>query len=650
MNSKDILQALQGGAMSAEDAEKKLRRIMDERLPAEVEPPLFSEVPQGSSFTLPAEWKKYAQQEQGTVSSVVTISEPATGIVQVTMEDKAHKNTFSVDLIIGLMQAFHTIQEKRSYKVVILTGYENYFACGGSQEGLTALYEGKVKMTDVNIYSLPLQCEIPVIAAMQGHAIGGGWCFGLFSDFFVMSRESSYTCNHMKYGFTPGDGATLVFPEKFGYSLAQEILFTGRKYRGAELESRGLGIPIVPRKEVLAYAVELAKELAEVPRSSLVLLKAHMTEAIKKRLSGTLEKEWQMQEQTFINKPDVMQKMLSAFNQVPKEREKGNGSESSHNQARESVSQRDESIRARFSELIYLNRREQGQPVFWFHGEGGGVEGYQSIAQTCSRPFYGLQARGRMSAEAPIYGIKAMASYYIQLIQATQPKGPYDLGGYSLGGILAYETARQLQETGQRVRSIVMVDSMDGASLKKATISNHGLILQTVNLSLMNRIRRGAEQWLQKLIHQREVDENMSEEEYLRRLISIGTTRGLSQRKTETELFAIFRKNIQVQQAFEADQFEILPLPDAQNVTCLYFRNQKGEYYGELWPYLTGTIDQNRLDNLSYWEEWRTQFPHLQIIDVDATSHITLLFEQNPQETISSVCEHLYQLREEMTN
>jgi acyl carrier protein len=92
-----------------------------------------------------------------------------------------------------------------------------------------------------------------------------------------------------------------------------------------------------------------------------------------------------------------------------------------------------------FPELINLNGRFKGPPVFWFHGGLGGAEIYRDFAQRIERPFYGIQARGWMTERNPLYGLQAMAAYYVHIIQTVQPDGPYDFGGYSLGGVLAYE-------------------------------------------------------------------------------------------------------------------------------------------------------------------------------------------------------------------
>jgi polyketide biosynthesis enoyl-CoA hydratase PksI len=231
--------------------------------------------------------------------SVVDLHEVEPDIVQITMEDRVHKNTFSDEIIGGLVHSFEVIQKNASYKAVILTGYDSYFASGGTQEALLAIHEGKMFFSELNIYSLALDCKIPVIAAMQGHAIGGGFAMGLFADFVILSRESLYTTNFMKYGFTPGMGATFILPQKLGISLAEELLINARNYRGAELEKRGIPFPVLPRAEVINYAYQLAREIAEKPRVSLITLKDHLVAPLREQLPKVIQQELAMHELTF---------------------------------------------------------------------------------------------------------------------------------------------------------------------------------------------------------------------------------------------------------------------------------------------------------------------------------------------------------------
>jgi polyketide biosynthesis enoyl-CoA hydratase PksI len=244
--------------------------------------------------------------------TVVDVRETCPGVVQITMQDRQHKNTFSPELVHGLLRAFETVSANPAYRAVVLTGYDTYFCSGGSREGLAILHAGKAKFTDTSLYSLALECEIPVIAAMQGHGIGGGFVFGLFADVVVLSRESIYATNFMKYGFTPGMGATCVLPAKLGPGLAQEMLLSARNYRGDELARRGAPFAVLPRADVLSYAREIAQDIADKPRVALVTLKAHLVRDLRRQLPAVIEQELVMHATTF-HRPEVGDRIERLF-------------------------------------------------------------------------------------------------------------------------------------------------------------------------------------------------------------------------------------------------------------------------------------------------------------------------------------------------
>jgi polyketide biosynthesis enoyl-CoA hydratase PksI len=245
-------------------------------------------------------------------AGVVRLTESDDGVVEITMRDTENRNTFSYALIEGLMQCFDVVARNDRYKVVVLTGYDTYFASGGTKELLLKMYKGEITFNDMEFFRLPLDCPLPVISAMQGHGLGGGFIFGLYADLVVLSRESIYTANFMKYGFTPGMGATLIAPVKLGDVLANEMLFTARTYRGEELAARGLPIPVVPRHDVLAHARQLARTVAEKPRLSLLTLKEHMTFAVREQLPLVIERELRMHEVTF-HQPEVETRIEAFF-------------------------------------------------------------------------------------------------------------------------------------------------------------------------------------------------------------------------------------------------------------------------------------------------------------------------------------------------
>ncbi|WP_046158220.1 polyketide synthase [Chromobacterium vaccinii] len=243
---------------------------------------------------------------------VVAVENALPGVALIRMQDRANKNAFTFEMIDRLTEAFAEAGARQDVRAVVLTGYDSYFSSGGTQEGLRDLFEGRYRFTDKDLYSVALNCPLPVVAAMQGHGIGGGFVLGLFADLAVLARESVYTANFMKYGFTPGMGATLVLPEKLGPALAQEMMLGAGNYRGEELQRRGAPFPVLPREQVLPHALELAASLAEKPRQSLVTLKRHLSASLRARLPAFIEQELELHEQTF-HQPEVRERIEALF-------------------------------------------------------------------------------------------------------------------------------------------------------------------------------------------------------------------------------------------------------------------------------------------------------------------------------------------------
>jgi len=248
-------------------------------------------------------------------SDVMTLRQYPDGVLLVRMCDRENRNTFSEDFEEGMVRVFDHVRENDRCKAVVLTGYDNYFACGGTREGLFSIYEGKSRFTDRKTYSLPLECPVPVIAAMQGHAIGAGWAMGMFCDFVIFSEESVYVSNYMRYGFTPGAGATLIFPERFGEDLGREILFTANEYKGSDLRARGILYPVLAREKVLPCAMRVAGQLAEAELEELIRAKQHHVRKIRDQIEAVCEQELLMHEKTFVGNKRVLERIQQEYNQ-----------------------------------------------------------------------------------------------------------------------------------------------------------------------------------------------------------------------------------------------------------------------------------------------------------------------------------------------
>ncbi len=113
------------------------------------------------------------------------------------------------------------------------------------------------------------------------------------------------------------------------------------------------------------------------------------------------------------------------------------------------------------SPLIAIQSQGDKTPFFAVHPIGGNVLCYADLARYLGteQPFYGLQALGLNETEKPLSSIKEMAMVYIEAIQTIQASGPYYLGGWSMGGVIAFEIAQQLSAQGQTVALLALIDS-----------------------------------------------------------------------------------------------------------------------------------------------------------------------------------------------
>ncbi|MCY8910324.1 amino acid adenylation domain-containing protein [Bacillus atrophaeus] len=297
-----------------------------------------------------------------------------------------------------------------------------------------------------------------------------------------------------------------------------------------------------------------------------------------------------------------------------------------------------------YPELIRLNKNYNDRPVFWFHGGFGGVEVYRLIAQKIKRPFYGIQSRGYMTDFEPIQGIEAMAKYYVKIIQSIQPEGPYDFGGLSLGGMIAYEVTRQMQEIGQSVNSIIMLESI----YVDEKMKNDWLTIPRLNLTKDRMLRAinlllafsSTEELI--LISESEITLDNTDEEFLEQLINLAEIKGST--KSANQLRKSINQLEKILDALDTSTtfYDALPLADPSAVKSYYFCNPVGSLFGEDESYFR-LVDKGRVyDYLEFSEKWKGKLPTITTLKVNSSNHLTILTEPKSQETIIKFCEKLY--------
>lgn len=109
--------------------------------------------------------------------------------------------------------------------------------------------------------------------------------------------------------------------------------------------------------------------------------------------------------------------------------------------------------------LVPLDPSKSGRPIFLVHPAGGTVHGYAALSRALARPSYGFQARWRTDGTPPPADIPALAAAYVERLLQAQPEGPCTIGGWSSGGAVAFEMARQLEAAGRSVDRVYLLDA-----------------------------------------------------------------------------------------------------------------------------------------------------------------------------------------------
>ncbi|PRP99867.1 putative polyketide biosynthesis enoyl-CoA isomerase PksI [Enhygromyxa salina] len=205
------------------------------------------------------------------------------GVAELWMCDEAGNNSFSRVFVDELLARLAELSRDGEAKVCVVRGLPELFSAGGDQGVLLDLAEGRIAPYDLELTRNLIELPIPTIAAIEGHAVGGGLIFGLACDMVVLARESRYGTNFMDLGFTPGMGTTGLLQFAVGHYLASEMMYGCQYFKGSHFEQRGNINYVVERAKVLARARKLAARFTDKPRFAIELLKRQL--ALPRRLA-----------------------------------------------------------------------------------------------------------------------------------------------------------------------------------------------------------------------------------------------------------------------------------------------------------------------------------------------------------------------------
>ena len=188
-------------------------------------------------------------------------------VVTVELHRPEALNAMNTAMGEDLLRCFDAFQWDRRVRAVVFTGAgEKAFCVGGDlkeREGMTdETWRAQHQIFEEATFRV-LRCPVPVIAAVEGFAMGGGCELAAASDFIVASETAVFALPEVTRGIFPGVGGTQYLPRTVGAPIAKEVIFTGRRVPAEEARAIGLVNHVVPKGQARAKALEIAATIAE---------------------------------------------------------------------------------------------------------------------------------------------------------------------------------------------------------------------------------------------------------------------------------------------------------------------------------------------------------------------------------------------------
>ena len=215
--------------------------------------------------------------------------------------DRPPHNFFDRDLIAQIADAYGELDDDPTCRAILLKSNGKSFCAGanfgtgrGDQSGNEEFTEEGFKNTTGLLYREGVRlfsAKKPVIAAVQGAAIGGGFGLALTADFRVAAPEARFAANFVKLGIHPGFGLTVTLPNLIGRQAANLMFLTGRRIKGDEALRLGLVDQLVPLDGLADAAQRLAAEIAENAPLAIVSVRATMRQGLADRVAAATDHE-----------------------------------------------------------------------------------------------------------------------------------------------------------------------------------------------------------------------------------------------------------------------------------------------------------------------------------------------------------------------
>jgi len=178
------------------------------------------------------------------------------------------------------------INEDPEVKVAVVTGAGSAFSAGGDLEMVTEMVNSHDRLVRVfedtkQLVHAMVNCDKPIVSAVNGVAVGAGLVVALLADISIVSEKAKLNDGHTRLGVAAGDHACAIWPLLCGMAKAKYYLLTGNFVDGKEAERIGLVSKCVPHEQVLTQAMEVAKGLSKGPHQALKFTKSALNQWLR---------------------------------------------------------------------------------------------------------------------------------------------------------------------------------------------------------------------------------------------------------------------------------------------------------------------------------------------------------------------------------
>lgn len=224
--------------------------------------------------------------------SEVLIERPEEGVALVRLNRPEAKNALNMAVRRALHDAFVALSDDESVRAVILTGNAEAFAAGADLKEISELGPMDVIRRATHRLSRPIaECPKPVIAAINGFALGGGLEIALMCDILVVGEGAQLGLPEIRVGVMPGAGGTQRLTKLVGKHRAMLMALTAEIVSGKQAYELGMASKVVADEAVLEEALAIAKRIASFPPIGAAMIKESIQTAAEQGMENTLALE-----------------------------------------------------------------------------------------------------------------------------------------------------------------------------------------------------------------------------------------------------------------------------------------------------------------------------------------------------------------------